>query len=51
MTASPFGFLRGSEKMFEEALAREPGLMKGPPGEGRLVGDLHLENFGTLRTA
>lgn len=37
--------------MFEEALAREPGLTMGPPGEGRLVGDLHLENFGTLHTA
>lgn len=50
MTASPFGFLRGAAHMFEEALAREPQLSKGPPGEGRLVGDLHLENFGTLRT-
>jgi uncharacterized protein (DUF2252 family) len=51
MTASPFGFLRGAARMFEEALAREPALTQGPPGEGRLVGDLHLENFGTLHTA
>ncbi len=51
MSASPFGFLRGAARMFDEALAREPALAKGPGGEGRLVGDLHLENFGTLHTA
>jgi hypothetical protein len=48
MAASPFAFLRGASPLFGEALRRAPGLLRGYPGEGPLVGDLHLENFGTF---
>ncbi|MFT3713262.1 MAG: DUF2252 family protein [Archangium sp.] len=51
MTASPFAFLRGASALWAEALKREPKLLAGIPGEGVLVGDLHLENVGTFRTA
>lgn len=50
MSASPFTFLRGASALWAEALRREPALLRGLPGEGALVGDLHLENFGTFRT-
>lgn len=51
MAASPFAFLRGASRLFAEALAREPKLLAPFPGRGLLVGDLHLENFGTFRSA
>jgi uncharacterized protein (DUF2252 family) len=49
MTASPLAFLRGAAPLFYEMLAARPDLAEGPPGEGWLVGDLHLENFGAYR--
>lgn len=51
MTASPFSFLRGASALWAEALRLEPLLLRGVPGAGTLVGDLHLENVGTFRTA
>lgn len=50
MTASPFAFLRGASALWAELLRREPALLRGLPGSGTLVGDLHLENVGTFRT-
>jgi uncharacterized protein (DUF2252 family) len=49
MSASPLSFLRGSAPLFYEMLAARKDLAAGPPGEGWLVGDLHLENFGAYR--
>jgi uncharacterized protein (DUF2252 family) len=49
MSASPLALLRGSAPLFYEVLARHPTLREGPPGEGWLVGDAHLENFGAYR--
>ncbi len=51
MAASPFAFLRGASALWAEALKLEPALLRGLPGSGTLVGDLHLENIGTFRTA
>ncbi len=51
MAASPFGYLRGSAPLYYELLAEHPELAEGPSGEGWLVGDAHLENFGAFRTA
>ena len=51
MTASPLGYLRGSTGLFYELLAEHPELAEGPGGEGWLVGDAHLENFGAFRSA
>jgi uncharacterized protein (DUF2252 family) len=50
MTISPLGLLRGSAPLFYEVLARHPALGEGPAGDGWLVGDAHLENFGAYRT-
>jgi uncharacterized protein (DUF2252 family) len=50
MTASPLSMLRGSARLFYELLERHPALAEGPAGEGWLVGDAHLENFGAYRT-
>jgi len=50
MSASPFAFLRGASALWAEALKQEPALLRGIPGTGTLVGDLHLENIGTFRT-
>ena len=50
MSLSPLAMLRGSAPLFYEILARHPALAEGPPGEGWLVGDAHLENFGAYRT-
>jgi len=50
MCASPLSFLRGAAPLFYELLAETPELAEGPPGEGWLAGDLHLENFGAYRT-
>jgi uncharacterized protein (DUF2252 family) len=49
MSASPLAFLRGAAPLFYDVLAARPDLSDGPPGEGWLVGDLHLENFGAYR--
>jgi hypothetical protein len=51
MAASPFAFLRGASPLWAEALRRTPAWLRTAPGRGGLVGDLHLENFGTFRTA
>jgi uncharacterized protein (DUF2252 family) len=47
---SPHAFLRGTARLFYEVLAARPELAEGPPGEGVLVGDMHLENVGAYRT-
>ena len=49
MSASPLALLRGAAPLFYELLERHPALGEGPPGEGWLVGDCHLENFGAYR--
>lgn len=49
MSASPLAFLRGAAPLFYEMLKASEHLADGPPGEGWLVGDLHLENFGAYR--
>jgi uncharacterized protein (DUF2252 family) len=49
MTSSPFAFLRGAAPLFYSLLALDPDLAAGPDGEGWLVGDAHLENFGAYR--
>lgn len=49
MMASPLALLRGAAPIFYELLASNPVLRKGPPGEGWLVGDAHVENFGVYR--
>lgn len=51
MGASPFAFLRGASALWAALLEQEPALLRGIPGRGTLVGDLHLENVGTFRTA
>lgn len=49
MSASPLAFLRGAAPLFFDILAAHPHLGEGPPGEGWIVGDMHLENFGAYR--
>jgi uncharacterized protein (DUF2252 family) len=49
MVASPLALLRGSAPLFYELLDRHPALAEGPPGEGWIVGDAHVENFGAYR--
>jgi uncharacterized protein (DUF2252 family) len=49
MSASPLAFLRGAAPLFYEGLAARPELAEGPPAEGWIVGDMHLENFGAYR--
>ncbi len=49
MSASPLAFLRGSAPLFYEVLQAQPDLGEGPEGEGWLVGDAHVENFGAFR--
>jgi uncharacterized protein (DUF2252 family) len=48
MRPSPLAFLRGASPLFYEILAARPHLTDGPDGEGWLVGDLHIENFGAF---
>jgi uncharacterized protein (DUF2252 family) len=50
LSGSPHGFLRGSAALFYEMLAARPELAEGPPGEGWIAGDMHLENVGAYRT-
>ena len=50
MSASPLALLRGAAPLFYELLDAHPTLADGPRGEGWLVGDCHLENFGAFRT-
>jgi uncharacterized protein (DUF2252 family) len=50
MSASPLALLRGSAPLFYELLESHPTVAEGAPGEGWLVGDAHLENFGAYRT-
>jgi len=49
MAQSPLALLRGSAPLFYELLERHPELAEGPRGEGWVVGDAHLENFGAYR--
>ena len=49
MRASTVGFLRGAAPFFYELCADD--IEAGPPGEGWIAGDLHVENFGVYRTA
>src|ERR1700730_17400717 len=49
MSISPLAFLRGSAPLFYELLDRQPSLSDGPLGDGWIVGDAHLENFGAYR--
>lgn len=50
MSASPLAFLRGAAPLFYEMLVARPELAEGPEGEGFIVGDMHLENFGAYRS-
>lgn len=49
MSASPLAFLRGSAPLFYELVKAHADLGHGPGGEGWIVGDLHIENFGAYR--
>jgi len=49
MSSSPLAYLRGAAPLFFEILAERPELAEGPGGEGWVVGDMHLENFGAYR--
>ena len=49
MSPSPLALLRGSAPLFYELIERHPELGEGPGGEGWLVGDAHIENFGAYR--
>jgi uncharacterized protein (DUF2252 family) len=51
MSESPFAFLRGAAPLFYEILEQHPEFTGGPEGEGWIVGDLHLENFGAFSPA
>src|SRR5215813_1573920 len=48
MRASPLAFLRGSAPLFYDVLRAEPELAEGPAGDGWIIGDAHLENFGAF---
>lgn len=49
MVASPLALLRGAAPLFYELLETHPSLEEGPRGDGWVVGDCHLENFGAFR--
>ena len=51
MAESPLAYLRGTVPLYYGLLAEHPELAEGPAGEGWLVGDAHLENFGAFRSA
>ena len=50
LMASPLALLRGAAPLFYRLLRAHPTLADGPRGDGWLVGDCHLENFGAFRT-
>lgn len=50
LLAGPLGLLRGSAPLFYEILRADPDLAAGPEGDGHLVGDMHIENVGAVRT-
>ena len=50
MAGSPLAYLRGTAPLFYQLLVEHPDLAAGPDGEGWLVGDAHLENFGAFRS-
>ena len=49
MSTSPLAYLRGAAPLFFEILTAHPEFAEGPAGEGWIVGDMHLENFGAYR--
>ena len=51
MSMSPLGYLRGAAPLYYELLHDHPELERGASGEGWLVGDAHLENFGAFKSA
>src|SRR5689334_6731198 len=48
MRASALALLRGAAPLWYELLRAEPRLAAGPAGDGWLVGDAHVENFGAF---
>ncbi len=50
LSASAFGFFRGSLGFFDRALNSVRATVADATGEGWLVGDAHAENFGVLRS-
>ncbi len=51
MAKSSFAFLRGAAPLWSQLFTEHPEFTREVPGAGPLVGDLHLENFGTFRGA
>lgn len=49
MRQSPLAFLRGAAPLFYELIEQDRALGEGPDGDGWIVGDLHVENFGAYR--
>jgi uncharacterized protein (DUF2252 family) len=49
MRQSPLAFLRGAAPLFYELIEQDRTLGEGPDGDGWIVGDLHVENFGAYR--
>ena len=49
MRQSPLAFLRGAAPLFYELIEQDRTLGEGPGGDGWIVGDLHVENFGAYR--
>jgi len=49
MRASPLAFLRGAAPLFYYLIELDRTLGEGPDGDGWIVGDLHVENFGAYR--
>jgi uncharacterized protein (DUF2252 family) len=51
MSNSPLAFLRGAAPLFYEIMRAGDELAAGPRGDGWIIGDAHLENFGAFRPA
>ena len=49
LVESPFGFFRGSARLYYEIVASRPRLALDEPSVGAVVGDMHLENVGAYR--
>lgn len=49
MRQSPLAFLRGAAPLFYDLILLDRTLGEGPDGDGWIVGDLHVENFGAYR--